>query len=186
MSHAIDFDGISERLFVLQHLVHGSVAYCEREGITADMLEDDEPFQNAWGWTKVLASNYLIECAVKLRMVQDFCSKQADASTLQDIERQAAGDISIGRIIKGSFPLTVREACNKIIHATHATIDFVPSTNSTPPVLAWDGLYNLYGSQGANDWHLELDVARWASVAARFLALLERDERTLYMGQDYK
>ncbi len=185
MSHAIDFDGISERLFVLQHLVHGSQAYCAGEGITAEMLEDDEPFQNAWGWTKALTSNYLIECAIKLRMVHDYCSKQADASAIQDLEKQAAGSVSIGRILKGSFPLTVREACNKIIHATHATISFVPSSNSKPPTLSWDGLYNLYGSQGARDWHLELDVARWANVASRFLWLLERDERTLYMGQDH-
>ena len=72
MSHAIDLEGLYEKLFLLQHIAHGSLSHCRSAKV---VLEDpdfnpefDPNFKTIWSLTKTLVSNYLIECAVKLRI----------------------------------------------------------------------------------------------------------------------
>jgi hypothetical protein len=185
MSHAIDLDGLHEKLFILQHLVYGSQGYCVSEGITDEEEAGYTEFQSCWGWTKAIVSNYLIECAVKLRMIQEFCARNCDADELNAMEQNAMGGLVIGRIHEGTFRLTVREACNKIIHATRATIVFGSTDESAGSVQHWDGQYNLTGTQGNHQWSLQLDVASWAKAAAHYLELLETSEKTIYLGQDF-
>lgn len=72
--------------------------------------------------------------------------------------------------------LTLREACNKIIHATDIRFDVVvPDAAINPDE---EGAYYqprlyLYGSKGHNDWRAELsliDFARRGAVAFKWLA----------------
>jgi|RhiMetdeSRZDD1v2_1073273.scaffolds.fasta_scaffold167143_2 hypothetical protein len=189
MSHAIDLEGLYEKLFLLQHIAHGSLSHCRSAKV---VLEDpdfdpefDPNFKTIWSLTKTLVSNYLIECAVKLRMIQEFCAKHFEADDLNMLEERAMTDLLIGRIVQGTFRLTIREASNKIIHATSATVDFAPSATEAPPVLYWHGLCNLRGHHGRAPWHLELDVAQWARAVIRYLEFLADEEKLCYLGQDY-
>ena len=52
MSHAIDFDGLEEKLFVLRHLVHGAPSYCAHEDIGTEIDAGYESFDGYWGTTK--------------------------------------------------------------------------------------------------------------------------------------
>ena len=36
MSHAIDIDGLDEKLFLIRHLVHGAATYCVAEDIRSE------------------------------------------------------------------------------------------------------------------------------------------------------
>ena len=72
--------------------------------------------------------------------------------------------------------LRLREACNKIIHATDIRFDVVVPDAATNPdeegAYCLPQLY-LYGSKGHNDWRAELsliDFARWGT--ATFLGWL--------------
>ncbi|WP_439369627.1 hypothetical protein [Bradyrhizobium sp. DASA03120] len=74
--------------------------------------------------------------------------------------------------------LTLREACNKIIHATDIRFDVeVPDGANNPDE---EGAYYqprlyLYGSKGRNDWRAELSLlnfARWSAVAFKWFAFL--------------
>jgi len=76
------------------------------------------------GRLKVLLSNYLIECAVKARMIQEYCSKDDYDDELAKFEQEAVGELSLGKVAEGNFKLTLREASNKIIHSTSAIIEF--------------------------------------------------------------
>lgn len=145
----------------------------------------DPKFQTVWSTTKILVSNYLIECAVKLRMIQEFCSKHYEPNKVCELEERALSEGAIGRVVQGAFRLTIREACNKIIHATSATIDFVPSPEDSPEVLHWNGCCNLRGHLGNNSWHVELYVAQWGRAVTRYLELLAEDDNFCYLGQDY-
>jgi hypothetical protein len=67
--------------------------------------------------------------------------------------------------------LRLREACNKIIHATDIRFDVVVPDAATNPdeegAYCLPQLY-LYGSKGHNDWRAELsliDFARWGTAA---------------------
>lgn len=185
MSHFIDLDGLHERLFILQQVSLASKAYCQLQGITTESLEDDTPFQSTWGWTKGLVSNYCIECAVKLRLIQDFCEKSGSRGELASLEKQAMQGESLGEVLHGRFRLTIREAANKIVHATSAEVDFLQGTLDEGFIRYWDGRYVLQGSKGSERWKLSLDVRAWAKACVRYLYLLEQDERLLYLGQDF-
>jgi hypothetical protein len=73
--------------------------------------------------------------------------------------------------------LSLREACNKIIHATDIRFDVVAPGAATNRIGQAGAYYQpqlyLYGSKGRNDWRAELsliDFARWGAVAFRWLA----------------
>ncbi|MBB4261467.1 MULTISPECIES: hypothetical protein [unclassified Bradyrhizobium] len=74
--------------------------------------------------------------------------------------------------------LTLREACNKIIHATDIRFDVeIPDAANNPDE---EGAYYhprlyMYGSKGRNDWRAELslvDFARYAAVCFKWFAFL--------------
>ncbi|MBB6088662.1 hypothetical protein [Wenzhouxiangella marina] len=184
MSHAIDFDGLHEKLFLLRHLSLGSEAYCRQEGIGSDADIGEGEADAYWGWLKALLGNYLIECAVKLRMIQEFCTASGFEEELVNFERSALEGLELGLIHEGDFALSVRETTNKIIHATRATIDFVPTVD-TPAFRHWDGYYHLYGKKGTHNWHLSLAVYSWSKAVSAYLDELQFSELTLYMGQDW-
>ncbi|MBN3817104.1 hypothetical protein G3N57_11020 [Paraburkholderia sp. Se-20369] len=186
MSHAIDLLSLREKLFVLQHISHGSEKYCQDVGLVVeDDLYDrnfDPNYKTVWADTKVLVSNYLIECAVKLRMLQEFCEKSDDRSKIAALGKQAVGDLPIGRVLDGSFQLSIREASNKIIHATSCDLYF---KESQAAVIYWQGTCNLKGSLGKESWHLELHVANWGLAVQRYLDILGENGMLDYLGQDY-
>jgi hypothetical protein len=185
MSHAIDFDGMQEKLFLLRHLSLGSKAYCREEEIGSDIDIGEGEFDSYWGWLKVVLSNYLIESAVKLRMIQEYCAKDGYAEELASYERTAMKGLSLGTIHQGSFTISVRETTNKIIHATRATIAFTEEPGGHGTYRHWDGYYHLYGKKGSADWHLALDVNAWSKAVSIYLDELQSNELTLYMGQDW-
>lgn len=185
MSHAIDFDGLQEKLFLLRHLSLGSEAYCGEEeiGSEADICEGEFDFY--WGWMKVVLSNYLIECAVKLRMVQEFCTNNGYEEELKQFEESALEGLEIGIVYQGNFQLSVRETTNKIIHATRATINFKESEGAIRAFKHWDGYFHLYGRRSSSGWHVAVAINSWAKAVASYLDELHSSELTIYMGQDW-
>lgn len=189
MSHAVDVTSMYERLFLLQHIAHGSNGYCQSIGLVVEddlYARDFDPnYKDVWADTKGLVTNYLIECAVKLRMLQEFCEKHHEQSTMAALGDQAVGDLQIGRIVDGAFRLNIREASNKVIHAASVDLEFVESNSDSPPVLHWRGTCNLKGTFGRDSWHLELHVPNWSLAVRRYLDLLHQHEMLDYLGQDY-
>jgi len=185
MSHAIDFDGLQEKLFLLRHLSLGSRSYCSEEELGSEIDVGEGEFDSYWGLLKGILSNYLIECAVKLRMIQEFCAKNGYAEKLSNAEIVALAGIVIGRIEKGNFPLSIRETTNKIIHSTRAIISFSKEPAKHGEYRFWSGYYHLQGTKGAADWQLAIDVNSWAKAVSIYLKALESNELTLYMGQDW-
>ena len=72
MSYAIDFDALDEKLFLLQQISLASEKYCEEDMVGSELDHGDSNFDIYWGWIKGIVSNYLIECAIKTRIFQDF------------------------------------------------------------------------------------------------------------------
>lgn len=125
------------------------------------------------GFFKSEATRILISCAAGLRIQFDQLGptdeQRSDCGKLFPHWATDPGKIEV---------LTLREACNKIIHATDIRFDVViPDAAINPDE---EGAYflpylYLYGSKGRNDWRAELsliDFARWGAVAFKWFAVL--------------
>jgi|GEM_PF-3248775 hypothetical protein len=184
MSHAIDIDGIQNTLFVLRHLSHGTEKYCIRDEIKDEYDLNLEFFDGYWGRLKVTLSNNLIEVAAKVRMIEEYCRYQGYKDKLKQFEEEATGKRQLGIVKKGRVNLSLREASNKIIHATHAEVNFKSVIYLKNEYLCWDGAYSLFGQHSGKDWEVVLDVESWAKSLSAFLELLEESEIVNSMGHN--
>lgn len=124
------------------------------------------------GFFKSEVTRILISCAAGLRILFDQrpqgpMNEQRDCGKLFPNWATDPAKVEV---------LTLREACNKIIHATDIRFDVViPDAAINPDEEGAHYLPRLYlyGSKGRNDWRAELsliDFARWGAVAFRWLA----------------
>ena len=117
MSHQLDFNGILEKLILLEHFSFGSKGYCKLRLVGSDKDIGDQEFDDYWGWVKSIVSNYTIECAIKFRILQDTIRGKKDIIKLENLDSKACDGVSIGKVLNGSFKISLRETSNKIIHA---------------------------------------------------------------------
>ena len=75
MSHLINFNELDGDLFVLQQLVLASENYCAQEMIGSKLDIGNGKFDVYWGWVKGIVSDYLVGCAIKTRIFQDYLSE---------------------------------------------------------------------------------------------------------------
>ena len=172
MSHSLDFVGLNERLFLLRHLIAGNKEFSRRQqhyqGTKSDAFED---WDNYAGRLRYLVSNDLIEIAAKLRVIQDTAAEQVSANILRELDIECMNGKSIGTVLGGDVTLTLRESCNKIIHATSFNLVFQNARSTVPRHLYtyWNGICQLAGSHSGRPWRIALDVYRWADAMDWFL-----------------
>tara|TARA_B100000809_G_C15032996_1_gene492662 strand:+ start:97 stop:663 length:567 start_codon:yes stop_codon:yes gene_type:complete len=170
MPHLIDFDGLEQKLFVLQHICYGSRQFCGRIELNrfAEAYEDYEWWEYT-GILKSIVSNTIIESAVKIRMLQDFIKSDEQDINFNDLDEHSCDGVCIGSFIEGEGKLTLRESCNKIIHATEATMQWVNvKADNEESNEYWNGQYHLHGTHRGLAWHVELNVEAWCIAMIRF------------------
>lgn len=172
MSHSLDLAGIYGRLFLLRHFVAGNKEFSRREqqyqGTQSDQSED---WDNYAGRLSNIVSNDLIEIAAKFRVIQDTAVSQVSADYLRTLDVECTGGKSVGSVLVGNFTLTLRESCNKIIHATTFNLVFQNARSTVPryPYSYWNGICQLAGTHSKKQWRVALDVYRWADAMDHFL-----------------
>lgn len=167
MPHLIDFDGLESDLFVLQHAAYGSRAFCEKFDLHSDCYGKDFEWWEYKGILKTYVSNKIIEAAIKVRMLQDFAKHDDSDIDLKKLDADARKGLSIGSINGLSTPLSLRESCNKIVHATEARMQWV-SSEAKPEVEYWDGVYELFGENKGVGWQVDLNIPEWCTCMIRF------------------
>ncbi len=189
MSLFINFDELDSELFLLQQLVLASEGYCLQEMIGNEKLDvGDGKFDIYWSWIKGIVSESLIDCAIKTRIFQDYLSESENLIMEIDLSKadfEARKDLNIGIIHEGNFELTLRESCNKIIHAKKSVPSWNEKTVADMIFKYWNGSFHLYGSKGNRNWHLELRVGDWAKAMSIYHDILESSEGRNYVGQDW-
>ncbi|MCC8668701.1 hypothetical protein LN461_04885 [Xanthomonas arboricola] len=163
MTHSFDFAGSSEKLFVLQQLHAASRDYCRSAGICLDSHPYGHDDWNDYAQQiKPIVSGYMIEIAAKVRIFQDSMLGQIHPSVFQRADKYSLEDIPLGKVHLGNFKLSVRESCNKIIHATRVELGWVTRNRKTRNAYTyWSGAVNLFGEKASKPWHLELDATAW-------------------------
>ncbi len=170
MPHQIDFDGLERDLFVLQHVAYGSPRFCSTIKLTRGCYGGDYEWWEYTGLLKSIVSNTVIESAIKIRMIQDFIKYDEQAVDLTEMDSQAREDLIIGSFENSDLPLTIRDSCNKIVHATEARLKWVTDEEPEPedPLEYWNGTYDLWGKNQGKPWHVELNIASWCTAMIRF------------------
>jgi hypothetical protein len=172
MSHSLDFVGLNERLFHLRHFVAGNKEFSRREqhyrGTKADPSEE---WLNYASRLRYVISNELIEIAAKVRVIQDTSVGQVPATLLREMDRGAVSPKGIGTVLNGDVDLTLRESCNKIIHATTFELVFENARSAVPRYnySFWNGICQLAGEQSRRHWRVALNVYFWADSLDCFL-----------------
>ena len=186
MSHAIDFDSLEEKLFLLQQIVIASDSYCQRERTGAESDAGDAAFDMYWGWVKTIGTNYLLECAIKTRVFQDYLRDKRIPIDLDAADAQAVANLKLATVQVGTFPLSLREISNKIIHATHVSVLWSTREDSIGYFKYWSGSFALHGHHKSLPWQVDLHVEQWAQAMTRYHDLLQNMEGRSYVGQDWR
>jgi len=173
MPHTLDVDGIHESLFLLQNLSSASEPFCRRHRIGRYAEESgDFGWDYYFGWLKSLLCNHLIQCATKVRILQDLLKEYDEDLDVAALDKDALKGLEIGRFHIGQDRLTVREVCNKIIHATEITLDWAEISKKDETEY-WSGVIWLEGAKGRKKWKLELRVSEFCTALSRLLIALE-------------
>ncbi len=184
MSHQLGLEGVYEKLVLLEHFSGGSQEYCRARLAGSEADQGDAALDDYWSWLKAIVSTYLIECAVRTRILQDTVRGDG-AQQLAALDTVACEGLVVGTVVSGAFRLSLREACNKIIHATKAIPEWAAAVEGGQEFRYWNGDYRLRGSKGQDQWELILHVPAWARAMARFLDEARAAELTEYVGQDW-
>jgi hypothetical protein len=137
--------------------------------------EEDEEF--GWwyylGWLKSTVSETLIESAIKFRVLQDFLMEgEINRFDFNSIENRSLTDISIGRFLPDLTPLSIREACNKIIHAKEVSLTWIWDEDDNGKYEFWNGDVHLEGEMRREGWECELYVTEFCIAVERMLSIL--------------
>ena len=164
MSHSLDFAGLTEKMFLLRHLIAGTREYCRREHLLK--IPESDEWNDYAGRLRYFVSNDLVESAAKFRVIQDTAASQVSPELLQKLESELQRQRRIGSVLAGEFALTLRESCNKIIHATKFELIFqnARDTRSRYLYTYWNGICKLAGTHQKKGWLVALDVYRWSEA----------------------
>lgn len=184
MSHQLGLEGVQEKLVLLEHFASGSREYCRTRLAGSEKDQGDGILDEYWGWVKTIVSSYLIECAVRARILQDTL-RDKEAEQLARLDESCRADFNVGTIMSGEFESSLRETCNKIIHAKKAVPEWALDAEAGLEFRYWSGDYRLSGTKGDESWDLILHVAQWSRAMARYFDEAESAELTVNVGQDW-
>jgi len=172
MSHSLDFAGLNQRLFLLRHFIAGNKEFSRRERqYQGTQTSPSEDWDNYSRRLRYFVSNDLIEIAAKFRVIQDTVATQVGTDYLLALDKESMQGKNIGAVLSGELELTLRESCNKIIHASTFNLVFENARSTVPKHLYsfWNGVCQLSGVQSKKPWRVALNVYRWADAMDYFL-----------------
>lgn len=168
--HAFNFDETSGRLAALHQVALGSQAYCQRFLLSKEWKPGREyEWWEYAGPLKSLVSTTLIEAAVKFRMLEDFVRSEDPDMDYQAIAADAIQGLVLAVSPSTSEPLSLRQTCNKIIHATGARMRWESAGAAGDDYEYWSGVYALT----VDGTTIEINVPDWCTSGIRFLSLVQ-------------
>ncbi|MCW3150100.1 hypothetical protein N8H22_15955 [Stutzerimonas stutzeri] len=173
MTHPIYYGSIEEHLFLIEQLAHASLS-CISELHNSSETNKQENWQitafelersSYEAWLVTIVSDYLIQCATKTRIIQDSSDFTTDDEDYcPDREAyEAYSNIAISHA--GNVQFSLREICNKIIHAKKFELIFLNEPEGK--FTYWGGSCCLHGDLRGKPWHVEINLKKWV-LAMRF------------------
>jgi hypothetical protein len=152
----LNSNGCREKLFHLLSIFLASKSTSElcddQIGCTFAALRDD--------FESPLIASLLIESAITLRMIDDRIPKNDEIH--EEIKKYVVGRLWDSPQSKKSVPLTLREACNKVIHAK--VLNCVMSSKRASGNIYLRPFVCLYGEQRGKkkkEWKAKIEIEKW-------------------------
>jgi hypothetical protein len=110
---------------------------------------------------RTLIVHLLIECAILVRIMIEQYPKlrggptpESEVGLLEDLSRQSPAE-----------PLSLRESCNKIVHAK--TLNFDEEPDDRAPIKFLNPVLFLYGKKGKQEWRARIDIKNWVCAGVK-------------------
>lgn len=191
MAHRIDIDSIHQNAFVLLNICYAAKTFAQNHDLAS--YEDAEAINGPYyvGWLKFTLSEKLIDVAIKTRVLLDIVRAEEaryrehgevyviDSRTL---DKEVTEQYNIGFFVGADEEVSIRESCNKIIHAldirpTLERGDDEHTLDEESEVkrewLYWDGALDLSGTKGREDWVFTLHVSDFCQALEEFVRQIE-------------
>lgn len=132
-----------------------------------------QPSEYEWvqyfGHLKALVSGTMIDAAIKIRMLQDFARHEDEDFDVNALQAEASDGLNFGHLESNGAPLSLRDSCNKIIHATGAKLVWQDVGDGEDAFEYWGGVYRLFGAdQSGREWVAAVSVPDWCTAMMRF------------------
>jgi hypothetical protein len=166
MPHTFDEVGFYERVFVLRHFCHGSREFC-----TTKPNDRGEDWKDYRQWMKSIVTDHLINLSIKLRILQDSFRGTGIEIDFNRIADEALHGLSIGHTSSDPKTLSIREACNKVIHATEVCLEWKESAEISGDGDSeyWSGALTLRGEREGRPWEVYLCVDDFSIALSRMI-----------------
>lgn len=173
MAHPVSNIMIEEDIFILNQLAAASPSYLKELRATHAYEKEDEVICTDFDYEYMryqdyvfnLVSDYLIKCATRTRILQDYLRECWESEYNPDEDAyNNFEDVAV--CIQGDIKLSIREICNKIIHATRFELDYIDPEQRG--YKHWSGRCHLHGNLRGKPWHVELNLKRWGFALQRY------------------
>lgn len=170
MSHPIYYVSITNEVRYLEQLAIASKQFISILGESyskrgLDGTDETSPFFfeviSYRDWLIETVSSSLISAATRIRVLQDsyISDHAADRESFEKFKNIVKSEC-------GEFKPSIRECCNKIIHATDYNLEFETDSNGTE---YWNGCCILKGKLGKKDWCIKLNIINFSFAVRHFI-----------------
>jgi hypothetical protein len=129
MPHHVNIDSLYENLFLLVNVCFGAKAFAKSCDLSYENGDEMLGGHFHYGWLQAVVSEKLIDTSIKSRIVFDivigeqrYCEEDGSGYgfDLREVDEKICGRYNIGYVYENET-VSLREACNKIIHADDIT-----------------------------------------------------------------
>jgi hypothetical protein len=191
MAHRLDIDSIHQNVVLLLNLCYAAETFGRTHDLSA--MEESDPVNGPYyvGWLKFTLSEKLIDVAIKTRILLDIVRAEekiykedgvAYAIDSVALDDEITQQYNIGFFVNSEEKVSIREACNKIVHALE--IRPLLEKGEGEHVLDeesdvkrewkfWDGSLDLTGSRGKEEWVFTLHISEFCQALDQFVGHIE-------------
>ncbi len=174
MPHYIDINSIREDIFLLLNLCYAGEPFSRKHKLCPADDVRGITYSYYFDRLKFLLSEKLIACAIKTRIAVDFLKDENSGVDLIVEDKSICKGYDLGRIEGDSVVLSVREVCNKVIHAESMSPD-IETYGDAGDCERWNGWLTLDGVKGQAKWKLHLNLAGFCLALENLVVFLEEN-----------
>jgi hypothetical protein len=179
MSHPIYYSSIVNEAHYIEQLASASKAhvsmlfelYNSEKEYEYSISEFEIEHADYTEWLIETVSSHLILCATRTRVLQDSYDFSIEDNPSYSADREAFERFdAVVEVHEGKFKQSLRECCNKIIHATTYNLEFVKNENGFE---YWSGKCVLEGSYNQTKWRISVNVTKFCFALRYFISTIE-------------
>lgn len=175
MSHPIYYSSIINEALLIEQLasasekhilnLRGSFSTSKPESYSVSEFEIE--LSNYHEWLSDTVSCNLIQCATRTRVLQDSSDFSIEESDYCPDREAYEAFSNIVDAVDFNFKPSLRECCNKIIHATQYELELECSELGDE---YWTGVCKLKGKFGKKDWFIRLNTIQFCFALRYYIS----------------